>query len=150
MQKRLAGHNRQAAHTLRGIIRHDQRKWQNPNGLKVSPQTIYEHLAKHKYQARFLNTAAKAKTSYPQAQIRQQPLQQAQTSHLPEANQPYTVASACSRSASKSSVDSIPQLKRTISGEIPQATSSSSFIWRCVALAGCSTHVRASATCVAI
>lgn len=63
---------------------------------------------------------------------------------------PYAVASACSKSASKSSVDSMPQLKRTISGEIPQATSSSSFIWRCVALAGCSTHVRASATCVAI
>ena len=63
---------------------------------------------------------------------------------------PYTVASACSKSASKSSVDSMPQLKRTISGEMPQATSSSSFIWRCVALAGCSTHVRASATCVAI
>lgn len=62
----------------------------------------------------------------------------------------YTVASACSKSANRSSVDSMPQLKRTISGEIPQATSSSSFIWRCVALAGCSTHVRASATCVAI
>ena len=41
---------------------------------------------------------------------------------------PYTVASACSKSASKSSVDSMPQLKRTISGEIPHATSSSSFI----------------------
>ena len=33
---------------------------------------------------------------------------------------------------------------------MPAAASSSSFIWRCVALAGCSTQVRASATCVAI
>ena len=33
---------------------------------------------------------------------------------------------------------------------MPAATSSSSFIWRCVAFAGCSTQVRASATCVAM
>ena len=33
---------------------------------------------------------------------------------------------------------------------MPAAASSASFIWRCVALAGCSTQVRASATCVAI
>ena len=37
-----------------------------------------------------------------------------------------------------------------MSGSMPAALSSSSFIWRCVALAGCSTQVRASATCVAI
>ena len=33
---------------------------------------------------------------------------------------------------------------------MPADASSSSFIWRCVAFAGCSTQVRASATCVAI
>lgn len=96
--------------------------------------------------------ATKPLNNYPLIQVRQLTQHTAQPPP-PQADilkPPYTVASACSKSASKSSVDSMPQLKRTISGEIPQATSSSSFIWRCVALAGCSTHVRASATCVAI
>ena len=53
-------------------------------------------------------------------------------------------------SAMRSSVPSMPQLRRTRSGVMPAATSSSSFIWRCVAFAGCSTQVRASATCVAM
>ena len=95
--------------------------------------------------------ATKPLNNYPLTQVKQ--LTKHYGANPPQADilKPlYTVASACSRSASKSSVDSMPQLKRTRSGEIPQATSSSSFIWRCVALAGCSTHVRASATCVAI
>ena len=65
-------------------------------------------------------------------------------------NEVYTDASACSRSARMSSVASMPHDRRTRSGPMPAAASSSSFIWRCVALAGCSTQVRASATCVAI
>ena len=58
----------------------------------------------------------------------------------------YTVSSAWATSAMRSSVSSRPHERRTISGAIPAAASSSSFIWRCVALAGCSTQVRASAT----
>ena len=42
------------------------------------------------------------------------------------------------------------QLMRTSSAGTPAAFSCSSFIWRCVALAGCRQQVRASATCVAI
>lgn len=58
----------------------------------------------------------------------------------------YTPANAWSMSAIRSAASSRPQLKRTMSGVMPQATNSSSVSWRCVLLAGCRQHVRASAT----
>ena len=63
---------------------------------------------------------------------------------------PYACSSAWAMSATRSSVPSRPQLMRTMAGEMPAAKSSSSVIWRCVELAGCRQHVRASATCVSI
>ena len=53
---------------------------------------------------------------------------------------------ACFKSAMRSLLSSSPQLILTKSGVIPAETSSSSVIWRCVALAGCKQQLLASAT----
>ena len=62
-------------------------------------------------------------------------------------NQPI-VWNACSRSAMMSSTSSIPTERRIRSGATPASINCSSVSWRCVWLAGCSMHERASATCV--
>ena len=53
-------------------------------------------------------------------------------------------------SSIRSSALSRPQLRRTRSPDTPAATSSASFIWRWVVLAGCRQQVRASATWVSM
>lgn len=60
----------------------------------------------------------------------------------------YIFFIACSRSAMMSCAFSIPTERRIRSGATPASRSCSSDIWRCVWLAGWSTQLRASATCV--
>ena len=62
----------------------------------------------------------------------------------------YTLASACSTSASMSSTFSRPTEKRMRPGVTPPARSCSSVSWRWVVLAGYSASVRMSATWVTV